>query len=144
MHAFQLYQFVRILYFFPWESLYIMTLDLCRLDVVVYGRACISWAYRDCQNIWAFDFRGMKTDRRNDDIRTCFLRTTARWYGRSAIRMLFCKISEHILDEILISGKVQIIVSADYFTFGRNRSSKYIQHDIRIFKIFQDRMFGYN
>ena len=33
-----------------------------------------------------------------------------RRYGRSAIRMLFCKISEHILDEILISGKVQIMV----------------------------------
>jgi len=30
--------------------------------------------------------------------------------------MLFCKISEHILDEILIFGKVQIIVSTDYFT----------------------------
>ena len=43
-----------------------------------------------------------------------------RRYGRSAIRMLFCKISEHILDEILISGKVQIIVSADYVMFGRN------------------------
>ena len=42
----------------------------------------------------------------------------ARRYGCSAIRMLFCKISEHILDEILISGKVQIIVSADYFMFG--------------------------
>ena len=51
---------------------------------------------------------------------------SARRYGRSAIRMLFCKISEHILDEILMSGKVQIIVSAYYFTFGRNRSSKYI------------------
>ena len=37
-------------------------------------------------------------------------------YGLSAIRMLFCKISEHILDEILIFGKVQIIVSTDYFT----------------------------
>ena len=47
-------------------------------------------------------------------------------YGRSAIRMLFCNISEHILDEILISGKVQIIVSAEYFKFGRNRLSKYI------------------
>jgi len=52
----------------------------------------------------------------------------AHQYGHSAIRMLFCKISEHILDEILISGKVQIKVSADYFMFGRNRLSKYIQH----------------
>ena len=52
----------------------------------------------------------------------------ARRYRRSAIRMLLCKISKHILDEILISGKVQIIVSDDYFTFGRNRLSKYIQH----------------
>ena len=54
--------------------------------------------------------------------------------------MLFCKISEHILDEILISGKVQIVVSRLDET---DRQSTY-NTDIRIFKIFQDRTFGYN
>ena len=69
---------------------------------------------------------GLSTIRWSVKFAQLFTRTHR--YGRSAIRMLFCKISEHILDEILISGKVQIIVSADYFMFGRNRLSKYIQH----------------
>ena len=79
---------------------------------------------------------GLSTIRWSVKFAQLFTRTHR--YGRSAIKMLFCKISEHILDEILISGKVQIIVSADYFTFGRNRSSK-DNTDIRIFKLFQDR-----
>ena len=79
------------------------------------------------------------TDDDNVDAKT-------RRYERSAIRMLFCNISEHILDEILISGKVQIIVSADYFMFRLDETDHRSTYntDIRIFKIFQDRTFGYN